>query len=60
MNGEANSEGIAFMDERGGLGIRIKPAAAIVREYGDQFRLMSPLTPARQPARRRLKQPTLL
>jgi hypothetical protein len=27
-----------FVDERGGIGIRLEPAAAIVREYGDQFR----------------------
>ena len=28
----------AFVDERGGVGIRLKPAAAIVRRYGEQFR----------------------
>jgi hypothetical protein len=28
----------AFIDERGGVGIRLKPAAAIVRQYGEQFR----------------------
>jgi hypothetical protein len=28
----------AFVDERGGVGIRLKPAAAIVRQYGEQFR----------------------
>jgi hypothetical protein len=28
----------AFVDERGGVGIRVKPAAAIVRLYGEQFR----------------------
>jgi hypothetical protein len=27
-----------FIDVRGGVGIRLKPAAAIVREYGEQFR----------------------
>ena len=27
-----------FVDERGGIGIRLEPAAAIVREYGEQFR----------------------
>ena len=28
----------AYVDERGGIGIRLKPAAAIVRRYGEQFR----------------------
>ena len=28
----------AFLDQRGGVGTRIKPAAAIVRAYGKQFR----------------------
>jgi hypothetical protein len=28
----------AFVDERGAIGIRLEPAAAIVRQYGDQFR----------------------
>jgi len=27
-----------FVDERGAVGIRLKPAAAIVRQYGEQFR----------------------
>ena len=27
-----------FIDDRGGVGIRLKPAAAIVRQYGEQFR----------------------
>jgi hypothetical protein len=27
-----------FIDERGAVGIRLKPAAAIVRQYGEQFR----------------------
>ena len=27
-----------YVDERGGVGIRIEPAAAIVRRYGEQFR----------------------
>jgi hypothetical protein len=27
-----------FLDERGAVGIRLKPAAAIVRQYGNQFR----------------------
>jgi hypothetical protein len=26
----------AFVDERGGVGIRLKSAAAIVRQYGEQ------------------------
>ena len=29
----------AFVDERGGVGIRLRPAAAIVRQYGEQFRV---------------------
>jgi hypothetical protein len=29
----------AFVDERGAIGIRLKPAAAIVRQYGEQFRV---------------------
>jgi len=29
----------AFVDERGAVGIRLKPAAAIVRQYGEQFRV---------------------
>jgi hypothetical protein len=28
----------AFVDERGGVGIRLEPAAAIVRRYGEQLR----------------------
>jgi hypothetical protein len=28
----------AFIDGRGGVGIRLRPAAAIVRQYGEQFR----------------------
>lgn len=30
--------GCAFVDERGAVGIRLEAAAAIVRQYGDQFR----------------------
>lgn len=30
-----------FVDERGAVGIRLKPAAAIVRQYGEQFRRAS-------------------
>jgi hypothetical protein len=29
----------AFVDERGAVGIRLEPAVAIVRQYGDQFRV---------------------
>ena len=44
----------AYVDERGGVGIRLEPAAAIVRQYGEQFR-------ARRPQRRRpVKPPPLL
>jgi hypothetical protein len=28
----------AYVDERGGVGIRVEPAAAIVRQYREQFR----------------------
>ena len=28
----------AYLDERGGVGIRLEPAAAIVRQYGEAFR----------------------
>jgi hypothetical protein len=28
----------AFVDERDGVGIRLEAAAAIVRQYGEQFR----------------------
>ena len=31
----------AYVDERGGIGIRLQPAAAIVRQYGKQFRQVS-------------------
>ena len=27
-----------YVDDRGGVGIRLEPAAAIVRQYGEQFR----------------------
>lgn len=39
----------AFVDQRGGVGIRLRPAAAIVRQYGEQFR--------RAPPRRRRQTP---
>jgi hypothetical protein len=45
----------AFIDERGAVGIRLKPAAVIVRQYGDQFR-----RPARRKQNRRPKPPPLL
>jgi hypothetical protein len=45
----------AFVDERGAVGIRLKPAAAIVRQYGEQFR-----APNRKQARRSPKAPRLL
>jgi len=41
----------AFVDERGGVGIRLEPAAAIVRLYGEQFR------PSRRRQRRRAPKP---
>jgi hypothetical protein len=28
----------AYVDNRGGVGIQLEPAAAIVRQYGEQFR----------------------
>jgi len=45
----------AFVDERGAVGIRLKPAAAIVRQYGEQFR-----APKRKQTRRLPKPPKLL
>jgi hypothetical protein len=39
----------AFVDERGGAGIRLKPAVAIVRQYGEQFR--------RPPRRKQTRRP---
>jgi len=50
----------AYIDERGGVGIRIKPAAAIVREYGDQFRTSAARLATRKPRRRPDRGPTLL
>jgi hypothetical protein len=35
-------------DERGSVGIRLKPATAIVQQYGEQFRMQPP---ARRPGR---------
>jgi hypothetical protein len=45
-----------FVDERGGVGIRLTPAAAIVRRYGEQFRW----PPRRRQTRRSPKPPPLL
>jgi hypothetical protein len=39
----------AFVDEHGGMGIRLRPAAAIVRRYGEQFRRPPRRKPTRQP-----------
>jgi len=44
----------AYVDERGGVGIRLQPAAAIVRQCGEQFRA------TRRRARRQQKTPRLL
>jgi hypothetical protein len=44
-----------FVDERGAVGILLEPAAAIVRQYGEQFRAA-----ARKPRRRSPKTPRLL
>jgi hypothetical protein len=44
-----------FIDERGAVGIRLKPAAAIVRQYGEQFR-----RPTRRNQNRQPKSPPLL
>ena len=46
----------AYVDERGGVGIRLGPAAAIVRRYGEQFRRV----PRRRQTRRAPKPPPLL
>jgi hypothetical protein len=40
----------AFVDERGAVGIRLKPAIAIVRQYGEQFRKEPPARRPRRPA----------
>ncbi len=49
----------AYLDDHGGVGIRIRPAAAIVRAYGEQFQMRQLPQPAtRVPKRRaREKQP---
>jgi hypothetical protein len=46
----------AYVDERGGVGIRLEPAAAIVRQYGKQFRRV----PRRKRGPRSAKPPPLL
>jgi hypothetical protein len=38
-----------FADERGAVGIRLDPAAAIVRQYGSQFRAPRPKRQPRPP-----------
>jgi hypothetical protein len=50
----------AYIDERGGVGIRLKPAAAIVRQYGEQFRATPARSAPRKPRRRQDRGPTLL
>ena len=45
----------AYVDKRGGVGIRLEPAAAIVRQFGEQFG-----TPRRRQARRQPKAAPLL
>ena len=45
----------AYVDDRGGVGIRLEPAAAIVRQYGEQFRVRR-----RQRRPRPTKPPALL
>jgi hypothetical protein len=52
----------AFVDDRGGVGIRLKPAIAIVRQYAEQFR-ERPTTrsrPRRMAATDSTRQPALL
>jgi len=46
----------AYVDERGGVGIRLEPAAEIVRQYGEQFRR----APRRRQTQRASKPPRLL
>jgi hypothetical protein len=45
----------AFIDERGAVGIRLEAASAILRQYGDQFRVRR-----RKPVRRPPKPQPLL
>jgi hypothetical protein len=44
-----------FIDERGAVGIRLEPAASIIRQYGEQFG-----APRRQRRSRSAKPPPLL
>jgi hypothetical protein len=46
----------AFIDDRGGVGVRLEPAVAIVRRYGEQFRA----APRRRQGRQPPKSPPLL
>ena len=41
----------SYIDEHGAVGIRLKPAAAIVRAYGEQFRQAALARSPRQSAR---------
>jgi hypothetical protein len=41
----------AYVDERGGVGIRLELAAAIVRRYGEQFRRQPRRKPKRRPSK---------
>ena len=51
----------AFVDERGSVGIRLEPAIAIVRLYGEQFRNEPPARRPRRPAAAApARQPALL
>ena len=45
----------AYVDDRGGVGIRLEPAAAIVRRYGEQVRR----APRRRQTRRSPKPPPM-
>lgn len=45
-----------YVDDRGGVGIRLEPAAAIVRQFGEQFRRAQ----RRRRTRRSSKPPPLL
>jgi hypothetical protein len=40
----------AYVDGRGAVGIRLKPASTIVRQYGEQFRQPPPRRPKDRPA----------
>ena len=43
-----------YVDERGAVGIRLEPAAAIVRQYGEQFRALRGRRQPRAPKPARL------